>query len=243
MTKSKFLIIIFALPLILFGIDSLNIRVIGSWPYCESRNVIPTEEGFTYLSVGAGIWVFNTSNPQNPIRVGELPLLGSIRNMVRKGRYLYTTHSSGGMSIVDISNPTQPQRVSYYNLYDAWSVAVDSDYAYIASFDTFYILNISNPAQPFRVSATPISGWGWDIFYAQGRVYVCVLLSGFIVYDVQNPSSPVELGRWMSQYLGCYDIWVKDSFAYVANMESLRILTVANPQNIRQVGVWGILFC
>ncbi|MEO0076399.1 MAG: hypothetical protein ABIK19_01860, partial [candidate division WOR-3 bacterium] len=201
-------------PEIIFALDSLNIRCIGSWPYTFSRRVVSVGN-ICYLSVGGGLWIFDISNPITPIKISEFPLPTIVSDIIRKNQYLYLSHWGGGLSIIDISNPTSPTRLSYYNLkidlfQGSFAVAVDSNFAYLVCADSLHILDITNPCQPIQISSTPItSDDGWNVFIYQSRAYVCQFYRGFTIYDISNPHSPVLLGEYLTtNYPGVFDIWV-----------------------------------
>jgi hypothetical protein len=71
------------------------------------------------------------------------------------GSYVYGA-AGGDLRIVDVSNPTAPSEVGFYDMPgDAWSVAegvaVAGDYAYIAAGGDLRIVDVSNPAVPTEV--------------------------------------------------------------------------------------------
>lgn len=161
--KKILVLINLCLPLLIFPSlrDSLNIRLVGAWPYDKARDVYPISHDIVYLGVGHGIWIYNTTNPQNPVKIGEIPFIEGycISEIVRKDNFLYIVHKWEGFSILDITNPLQPQRISYVELMMIQDIYIEGNYAYILG-DTFFIYDISNPINPVRISATPLINAG-----------------------------------------------------------------------------------
>ncbi|MCX7837631.1 MAG: T9SS type A sorting domain-containing protein [candidate division WOR-3 bacterium] len=240
------------MPLLVFSSlrDSLNIRLIGAWPYDFPRQVYPISHSIVYLAVGHGIWIYNTTNPQNPIKIGEIPFIEGrlISEIERKDNLLYVAHLDEGFSILDITNPIQPQRIGYVELSNTQDIYIQENNAYIIATDTFFIYNVSNPRNPIRISATPIYG-GYirsrqRIFVLQNYAYLGITGIGLLIYDISNPSQPREIGRRsMSMEEIISNIWIKDTFAYISikkgwDSSRLKIFSVSNPRNIYQIGEW-----
>jgi hypothetical protein len=226
--------------------ESLNIRIVGAWTADIARAVCPISHNIVYLGVGHGIWIYNTSNPREVIKIGEISFVeGScIREMVKKDNLLLISHSYEGFSILDISEVSQPRRLSFVSINGINDIAVEGDYLYITDGDTFFIYNISNPQMPLRISATPFYPTTYrkqNIFINENRAYLSLSWVGLLIYDISNPSRPILLGRWDVSYLEEIDgIWVKDTLCFLAMDDSLKILSVANPRNIYPIGIYRL---
>ncbi|MBD3162591.1 MAG: hypothetical protein GF346_09510 [Candidatus Eisenbacteria bacterium] len=70
------------------------------------------KDGYAQPSIGAhGVTVLDISEPQFPWLVTDLDISGYASNCVSSGDYLYVADWSGGLRIVDVRSPEEPQIV------------------------------------------------------------------------------------------------------------------------------------
>ncbi|MHA1289726.1 MAG: LVIVD repeat-containing protein, partial [Candidatus Thorarchaeota archaeon] len=112
------------------------------------------------------------------------------------GKYAYVAARSARLTVVDVSDPTNPAIVgSIYDatkLKDARAVYVSGNYAYVAANDNDYltIVDISDPANPAVAgSVQDPQGDGAESIYVSGRYAFVKGASRIIIVDVSNPSS------------------------------------------------------
>ena len=67
--------------------------------------------GYAYVADGSGLVAVDVRAPANPIVAGNLALSGNAQKITLGGQRAYLASGSGSIHEVDISNPTQPQRV------------------------------------------------------------------------------------------------------------------------------------
>ncbi len=97
-----------------------------------------------------GLLVFHqparAADSQNVNLVGELAG-GLPRDVAIQGDYAYVA-ASGILSILDISNPTSPSQIAYYDTPGgAWGVAVSGNHAYVGCSGGLRVINISTRPQ------------------------------------------------------------------------------------------------
>ena len=79
--------------------------------------------------------------------------------------------------------------------------AANGNYLYIASElahperDLFTVVDITNPLRPTRLNCVYEEGLIYN-FFLQDSLLFMITVGPVIVYDVQNASSPIELGRF-----------------------------------------------
>ncbi|MFY0527469.1 LVIVD repeat-containing protein [Archangium gephyra] len=102
-----------------------DIRELGSFSYepqYAHHNAVGTFGGRTIAfeggeGPGEHLRVLDITDPANIVKIGEFQLRPeiSIHNMVLVGKKLYIAWYQEGVRVLDVSNPTQPTQVAYYN--------------------------------------------------------------------------------------------------------------------------------
>jgi len=163
-----------------------------------------------------------------------------------------TLVEEAALRVIDVSNPTNPMEVGYYEIpnpffefYDVYSIYVSGNYAYVFGGDFLGVhgylsmIDISNPEKPREVRRfKELEG---KKAYISGN-YAYVVGWGLTVIDVSNPVNPT-VGR---VYIGeGVDIYVLGKYAYVVTMSFLgpsylQVIDISNPTNLRNVGYYEI---
>ncbi len=102
-----------------------DIRELGSYSYepqYAHHNAVGTFGGRTIAfeggeGPGEHLRVLDITYPAHIVKIGEFQLRTeiSIHNMVLVGKKLYIAWYQEGVRVLDVSNPTQPTQVAYYN--------------------------------------------------------------------------------------------------------------------------------
>ncbi|PTL79579.1 LVIVD repeat-containing protein [Vitiosangium sp. GDMCC 1.1324] len=100
-------------------------RMLGMFEYPEQfshANAVGTIGGRTIAFMGGEgpgehLRVLDVTNPANIVKIGKFQLRPtlSIHNMLLVGKKLYVAWYQEGVRVLDVSNPTQPTQVAYYN--------------------------------------------------------------------------------------------------------------------------------
>jgi len=108
--------------------DPSNPRTLGNYSYSADQyshaNAVTTLGGRTLAFMGGEgpgehLRALDISDPAAIAKIGEFKLRPavSIHNMVLVGRKLYLSWYQEGVRVLDVSNPTRPTQVAYYNTY------------------------------------------------------------------------------------------------------------------------------
>jgi hypothetical protein len=202
----------------------------------------------------AGIYVFDVSDPPNPIEVENVYLGDNILvdDVTVYEERLYITWGDGwgnyGIKIYDISNPNNLQLLGSHELVDASNgaieISVSGDYAYVAVHSSsLRILDVSNPSSIQQVGI--YSFWFNDISHGvkiQGNhAYMSIAgsnIPGLWIINVSNPYSPQSEGY-------CYAHWslgvdVADNHAFLAAKEAgIHSIDITDPLNPFDLGSYG----
>ena len=135
--------------------DSLDCRLVGSWPFGFSRAVaLDSARNLAFLGSGGGAYVLDVSNPVQPVKLSEaIHTRGFVDGLAFVTDRLYIADGGAGLEIWDVSVPTSPQRLGACAAPGpAWGVAVAGNHAYMAD-DTFglRVIDVSDPAHPQEV--------------------------------------------------------------------------------------------
>ncbi|MFQ6608283.1 MAG: T9SS type A sorting domain-containing protein [Fidelibacterota bacterium] len=231
---------------------------------------IEMEIEFPYLyasSASSGLWILDVSDPYNIQPISNIPVGHHLGEMVLEYPLLYVMggpititeiDSVGGLWIFDISNPYNPEVVSYTDSLDfrpylgALIDLVDT-LVFISHQDSgLFVVNVGEPTNPLMISNYPIQGVnGLD---AQDTLVYLALNNdyppennGIRVINISVPEQPTLVGS----YSGGWSTGIKVSghWAYVAgkvgDSHGLKILSIVHPDSIYEVGsvvtpgVWG----
>ena len=145
---------------------------------------------------------------------------GDAVQLMAYGNYLYVGHAfSGGVSILDISDPKNPKVVTYIpcaentwntNIQVADDIMLVADEINLFSGDPnqpwssgLRIFDISNPLKPQELSFLPTAGNGpHRSWYVGGKyAHMSMPLEGYtrniyVILDISDPRKPTEVSRW-----------------------------------------------
>jgi len=141
------------------------------------------------ITWGGALDILDVSNPSNPSSIagyGAQPCFSFTRVAIADGRaYLscWNTDNSGGLRILDITNPGQPTPLGFLNFVSgARSVAVTGDYALVPAGNSgLRVVDISNPASPNEVDYYDTPGTASGVAVANGYIYVADGSNGVVI--------------------------------------------------------------
>jgi hypothetical protein len=145
---------------------------------------------------------------------------------------------TNGLSILDVSNPSQMQEVG--NLYlqgTGYDVYLSGDLAYFADGDSgLQIINVADTKKPTLIGHVDTPGNAVDILVNGNHAYVADRSSGVQVIDVSDPSKPTISSSY-STGGEASDLAVSGPYLYIAAGEAgLAILDISNPGKVAPVG-------
>lgn len=132
------------------GADTLVLRsprLLGSGDTPSSALAVFTSNGYAYVADDRGglqifdlpdtIPAFDHDNPvaANPALVASINTSGRTKDVYVAGNYCYMADGSGGLKIIDITNPQAPAFLAAYGTPYAYGVFVGQDYIYICDRD------------------------------------------------------------------------------------------------------------
>ncbi len=107
-----------------------------------------------------------------------------------EGDVAYVT-GSGGLRILDVSNPTRPFQMAFFETpLEAEAMHLMAGFLLLIDGDTLYVLDISDPAAPEEVSRHPLSGPAEDLTAWGPYIYIADGQNGLTVIRYQYPQVP-----------------------------------------------------
>jgi hypothetical protein len=124
-----------------------------------------------------GLRVVDISDPKAPKEIAAFEEPSGAMQVAVAGKHAYITGGEDGVAlwIVDISDPKRPKEVTRYGNWLTGGVAVQDNYAYLAS-GNLHVLDVSDPGVPKEVgffdTADEECTVAWRVAVAGNHVYV-----------------------------------------------------------------------
>jgi len=204
--------------------------------------MVITDGNYAYVAAGYnGVHIVDISDPSNPVEVGAYPIDAIITQLKLDGNRLYAgcmgPSGAWGDYVLDVSDPTQPQFVSFGQWCgECRGVDAAGNIGYFADTNGVRIVDFSDPAHPQQLHDTQEYAGG--LLVSGNRAYV-PRGSEFKIYDVSDPATPLVLGTFQDP-LGFLrqNVVLSGTIAYLNDWWGVRILNVADPSNPTEVAFY-----
>jgi len=191
---------------------------------------------FAYVASN-GLRILDISNLPAVTEVGYC-CVGYVWGVTVNGNYAYTRDHWGNMSIIDISDPSIPSRISTFSTDGVTrQITVKNDVAYIASWSGgIYIVDVSTPSHPTLIGRFDLEPDAFGIDIQNEYAFVGASHDGFIVLDVSNPAEPDSVATINTE--GSADlVFVRGDYAYVScSSRGLYIIDITDPRDPQIAG-------
>ena len=162
---------------------------------------------------------------------------GLYRDVAYDGEYLYATHVQG-LSIFDVSDPSNPEEIGFIHTTGAArGVVVSGVYTYVADGSNgLVIVNISDPVNPTIKGHYDTVSSAQGVTVSGGYAYVADSGNGLVIIDISDPENPTEEGHYDTAG-SAYGVAVSGGYAYVADgYKSFVIVDISDPENPTEEG-------
>lgn len=163
---------------------------------------------YVYLAdTAAGLQVIDVADPSAPRPTGRCALGGPPYAVAVSGHYALLAIAAGvvqrtSIQVIDVSVPTDPQRIGGFDTSDVQGMAVSGAHLYVADGDAgLQVLDFSNPSAPQPVAHLQTGGQSDRVAVADHYAYVAESLwdgqrgrSQLRVIDVGQAANPQEVG-------------------------------------------------
>ena len=162
------------------------------------------------LSQRTTLHLFSADDPATPVLASTGPTDGYA--LAITGNVVGVVSGDEGLSLIDVSDPTAPEiRSSLQTSGFAVSIAMDGHLAVVGSsvqggLGAMAVFDISDPADPVLLSQTPTQSGVYEVDLDQRKAVVS-MRSFTVLYDLADPTSPIEIARYED------DTWTADGIA------------------------------
>ncbi len=186
--------------------------------------------------------IINITNPLLPLKIGEYNI-GSVKDICFKEESAYVLTKSNGLSIINISIPSNPTLINNYENITGSYLSLYDDYAIISRFRAIQILDISNISDISFVSSFAVEyleghfGNGDLIYYLKSD---SISTSRIGIIDFSNPYFLSEILVHDTEE-SIRDMAVVDHYVYITTVETgMLILDTSDPSNPKTSSYYDI---
>ncbi len=218
--------------------------LVGSYKTAGLANDIFVLNGRAYISEGCpgvdihnpcssfnGIEVVDVSVPASPALLGTYVSTGATNAVQVVGTTAYIAETTGGFTILNVTNPPNIYTYGNYPVPMAVDVSVANGYAYVLDRDLgVHNIDITIPSNPVLRGRYDTPDWSYKLFVTGGLLYTADGWSASLnILDVSVPSSdPVLKGAW-GQADEINGVHVEGGVGYVTSNNGLWLADVSNP--------------
>ncbi len=180
-----------------------------------------------YVAAGpVGLAVVDVATPGAPVLLGKGAFTGgSGVDVFVSLPYAYVLDSSGWLRVVDVS-VTPPvnkagRQITGRGIFLSYTEGVVGIISRTSTDDSLELWNVSNPLVPSRYVITPVDATGkvGGLFLSPGRAYVGNTAAGVRLYDINNPTAPINVATGKTPGLA-YDAQAIGSLVFVSGFPS-----------------------
>jgi hypothetical protein len=167
--------------------------------YGGQIKAIDVDGNHAYVGVGLRIEVLDITDRTKPYAIGATSILdGFVTDVQMVSDRLFVTLDKGGLSVIDISDPTQPDEIGYTDLPGySENIDISEHYAYIASGGAgLRVVDISDPEHPEEVGFAYTDGYAHDVIVRDETAFMAGTGSGLRIVDVSDPENPHEMSGY-----------------------------------------------
>lgn len=212
-------------------------RVLSSTTTGSIAVDVDVDETIAYvLLYEIGLYIYDTSNPNDPILLGIFETTNYNRSVQVSGSTAYVTDFTG-LHIIDVSNPANPVLLSTTETDgQAIGITVSDTTAYIADgYSGLHIVDVSNPFAP-EFLGNYRSGSARHVVLKNNLAFLCTGRN-FEILNISDPQNIVRRGLIRLPDSPIQAV-VDGTKAYVAtDSAGLITLDVSNPDNPILIGI------
>jgi len=203
---------------------------LGSYRTSGVALSVSVNGNLAYIASDWGLEIIDVSIPSLPLMVGGLGGLGGARSVVVRETNVYLATPDRGVRIIDVTDPSSPRSLSTVrDTGGAWDLHLHEELLTVGCHGGgVRVLSLADPLAPRMVIRLPEDddGEAQGVWYDGERLVVADNYS-VELFDLSDPSAPLEIGRYQYPRGALHDLDVVGDFVYVAGgTEGLIILHI-----------------
>jgi len=214
----------------------VSIEKLGEWGTGIYKGITMDGNSNVYcLTEVSGIDIFDVSDPENMIKIGNLPF-NYVESLYFDGNTLYLSQGTYGITVVNIENLESPEIITNIPVDGyTYSCLINGNILYVATGSkglvTYDINNISSPIFLTSFTEETDADGNVDIIftkavklqYNDNKVYVADANTGFSIVDVTDPAAPTLVITYNS-FGGIEDFIMEETRLYLQKTSGFRIV-------------------
>ncbi|GEM_PF-3117164 len=217
-----------------------NPKIVYTLPIDRPEKVAVSSGGMVILSI-AKIRAASLADPSRPVVTGQWDSVDETDAAAMGPKRGYVI-DHGYYSSIDFTDPKTPQheKEETDSTIEAWDMRLIGSTLYtVAGYGGVQIIDVTSSTK-----AVPLGYIGGLRFpeamdVTGKRVYVLDFYRGLVIYNIENPSAPVEIGRWNDNRLSKIEtnsLAVSGNYAYIVTATSgLIVVDITNPSEVKEV--------
>jgi hypothetical protein len=171
----------------------------------------------------------------SPTIISTLDISGNIGEMIIEEDLVYLVHTSADVSVIDISDPNNPEEIALIECADPRDIDAIQGFAYIADANSgLRIYDMNDPASPQEIGFFPVTGNLRHISVFANMAYLSTNTSVQVI-DVSNPANPFIFSTYPTDAI-CNDLKAcRGDILYISYADSMHVLDTRNPEYLEQV--------
>lgn len=224
------------------GIEPVKLGGWAGHPRGEIESIAISGSHAFVASGNGGIQVVDVSATDVLQHVGGFSDLYSAARVAMVDATTCVTAGWHGLTIMDVSDPSNPQRLGGYEVAPFWTplgVTVSLPYAYVALGNGgLAVFDLSDRVNPVRVGDYEGATYVADVTVSGTHAYLADGDGGFQVIDISNPANPVEVAVHATDGLA-NAVAVRGSYAYVvAGYHGMEVFDISDPTRPARMGAY-----
>ncbi len=215
-----------------------SIAISGQQVYLTYTHYDPT---VGESSLYGELYIVDVSKPTEPTLSGSFarPFPSQGGDVVVEGTTAYFADGRyQGVSVLDVSDPTDPQQIGLYDEY-IYRIVIQDNVGYFLKSHRLDLIDVSDPSNLVKIASYNFdtNSYGLGLYVLGKAAYLTSTVIGIEVVDISNPSQPAALGSYRT-VADAGDVFVSGSYAYVVGrwFDGLRVVDISQPNSPKDVG-------
>jgi len=232
-------------------------------PHYACISDFAVRDNYLYISSSFGLFIYNITDPYNPVELNRLEDFSGFKITVSKDRLFaieyewFITGNKYNLSIFNIDDPLSPLFLGECFFDDSndyiQNFVVSDSFAYVATYDNIFAINTSDHTSPELIGSIQVASLGHstktialqssdDNPNCEGVVFCADSNKGLLIYNFSSPANPYLISQHTTGYQA-ESFCTSEDFVYICSQDdrlsrpsALEIISLEEPSNPSLVG-------